>query len=549
MWERGWRERVWADLAGPWDLVIVGGGITGAGILREATRAGLRALLLEAHDFAAGTSSRSGKLVHGGLRYLRNAQIKLTLDSVRERERLLREGRGLVSPLGQLMVCFSGDRTPEWVFGAGLVLYDLLAFKWGHRHYSPAGLRELCPQLAPTQLTGGYRFFDAQTDDARLVLRVIREAIQGGGVALNYARVEGLLRRPDGQVAGVAVRDLAPQGAGRTAEVVAPVVISATGAWADEMRAHVGGTPRLRRLRGSHLFLPVERLPLTRAVCLMHPDDGRPVYVFPWEGVVIAGTTDVDHAQALEVDTRIQPDEAEYLLRFLQRAFPGQGLAMADVLSTQAGIRPVVDTGKADPSKESREFVLWDESGLLTVTGGKLTTFRLMAHQALDKARPRLPAHARLHSRHRVLDIPPSERCLGAALDAAQCLRLVGRHGADTPALAGAAQPGEFDSVGDTLTPWVELRWAARDEGVVHLEDLLLRRTRLGLVLPQGGHAWLEPLRNIAQPELGWSDQRWAEEVDAYRRLWNACYSPHPPTSAQTSEVPGTAEVETGRAR
>ncbi len=531
MWGRGWRDEGWAGLGRPWDLIIIGGGITGAGILREATRAGLRALLVEANDFAAGTSSRSGKLVHGGLRYLRNAQIKLTLDSVGERERLLREGRGLVNPLGQLMVSYTNDRMPEWVFGAGLVLYDLLALKWGHRHYSPDGLRELCPQLGSSDLTGGYRFFDAQTDDARLVVRVVREAVRDGGAALNYARVEGLLRRADGQVAGVAVRDQAPDGGGRTAEIAAPVVISATGAWADEMRAHVGGSPRLRRLRGSHLFLPVERLPLTRAVCLLHPDDGRPVYVFPWEGVVIAGTTDVDHRDDLAVDPRIQVDEAGYLMAFLQRAFPDQGLCLADARSTQAGIRSVVDTGKIDPSKESREYVLWDECGLLTVTGGKLTTFRLMAHQALRKARPRLPGHPRLHTRHRVLDSPPSERCLGAALDAGQCLRLVGRYGADTPELAAAAQPGEFERVGDSLTAWAELRWAARDEGVVHLPDLLLRRTRLGLTLPQGGQPWLAQIRSVVQPELGWTDPRWQQEAHEYVRLWNACYSPLAPTS------------------
>ncbi len=321
-----------------------------------------------------------------------------------------------------------------------------------------------------------------------------------------------------------------PEAGGRTAEGVAPVVGSATGAGADEMRAQVGGTPRLRCLRGSHLFLPVERLPLTRAVCLLHPDDNRPVYVFPWEGVIIAGTTDVDHGHELEIDPRIQPAEAEYLLAFLQRAFPGQGLCMADVRSTQAGIRSVVDTGKANPSKESREFVLWDENGLLTVTGGKLTTFRLMAHQALHAARPRLPGHPRLHTRHRVLDEPPSERCLGATLDAGQCLRLVGRYGADTPALAAVAQPGEFERIGESPTPWVELRWAARDEAVVHLEDLLLRRTRLGLALPQGGQPWLGQMRSIVQPELGWSDARWAQETDAYIRLWNACYSPLGPT-------------------
>lgn len=524
MWDRGWRDRLWSDLDRPWDLVVIGGGITGAGILREAARAGLRVLLVEAHDFASGTSSRSGKLVHGGLRYLKNGQIRLTLESVRERERLLREGRGLVSPLGQLMVSFSGDRMPEWVFGIGLALYDLLGLKWGHRHYSAAGLRELCPPLADKGVTGGYRFFDAQADDARLVLRVIREAVREGGVALNYARVEGLLRHPSGMVAGLVLRDMAPPGEGRTLEIKAPVVVAAAGAWSDELRAHVDGRPRLRRLRGSHLFFPASRLPLSRAVCLFHPQDGRPVYVFPWEGVVIAGTTDVDHGAEIPIDPAVRPEEAEYLLAFLRRAFPSLHLTLNDVLSTQAGIRSVVDTGKSDPSKESREHVLWDENGLLTVTGGKLTTFRLMAHAALRAVRPRLPGRPKFSPRHRVLDTPPPERCLDSDLPPSTCLRLVGRYGADAPALLAAAQPGDLEPIADGLSLWAEMRWAASQEGVVHLDDLLLRRVRLGLLAPQGGLPWMERIRAIAQPELGWEDARWEQEQQAYAHLWESCY-------------------------
>lgn len=524
MWGSGWRERVWSALDRPWDLIIIGGGITGAGILREAARVGLQGLLVEADDFAAGTSSRSGKLVHGGLRYLSNGQIKLTRDSVRERERLLREGRGLVNPLGELMVSFQGDHIPEWVFGVGFIIYDLLAFKWGHRHYSPAGLRDLCPQLTEDGLTGGYRFFDAQTDDARLVLRLVREAVQDGAVALNYARVDSLLRSQSGAVAGVVLQDTSSDGSGRTAEVKAPVVISATGAWADDLRAHIRAAPRLRRLRGSHLYLPFNRLPLTRAVTLLHPDDGRPVYVFPWEGAIIAGTTDIDHGPGPEIDPAISQPEAEYLMAFLQRTFPAQGITFADVISTQAGVRSVVDTGKADPSKESREHVLWEEAGLLTVTGGKLTTFRLMAHDALRRARARLPGHPALHARQRVLDQPPPERCLGSQVDPAHCTRFLGRYGAEAPDLLAAAQPGETERIGDSLASWAELRWAARAEGVVHLDDLLLRRVRLGLVLPEGGIPWIDRIRSIVQTELGWSDQRWQQEVAAYTQLWKTCY-------------------------
>src|SRR5512137_1834439 len=207
MWDRNWREPIWNELDQPWDVIIIGGGITGAGIVREASRAGLQALLVEGHDFASGTSSRSSKMVHGGLRYLRNAQIKLTVDSVHERERLMREGRGLVEPLNFIIAGYTGDRPPAWVFGVGLMVYDVLGRKWAHRRYNAPRLQELCPLISPRDLIGGYRYCDAQTDDARLVLRVIREAVRSGGKAINYVCVEGLLRDRAGQVRGVQVCD------------------------------------------------------------------------------------------------------------------------------------------------------------------------------------------------------------------------------------------------------------------------------------------------------------------------------------------------------
>lgn len=533
MWEHGWRDRTWSQLDTDWDLIVIGGGITGAGILREATRAGLHALLVEAGDFGSGTSSRSSKLVHGGLRYLKNAQFNLTIESVRERERLLREGRGLVSPLGFLMPSFRGDRTPGWVFGLGLALYDLLALKWGHRHYDAAGLLELCPVLATHNLQGGYRYFDAATDDARLVVRVLREAVRGGGLALNYARAENLLTLRAGEVCGIAVRDLAAPN-GRTCEARAPVVISATGAWADDLRRQVGAPARLRRVRGSHLIFPFAKLPLTRAVSVLHPTTGRPMFAVPWEGVTLIGTTDRDHPADLSVEPAIDASEAEYILAATTFAFPGLGLKLDDVVATQAGVRAVVDTGKADPSKESREYVLWDEHGLLTVTGGKLTTFRRMAHSALRAARGRLPRVVNLDANLPVLDPLPPERCLEGVVDPALCLRLLGRYGADTPALVAAASPGEMGTIGEGLFTWAELRWAARAEGVNHLDDLILRRLRLGLTLPQGGMGHLDRIRSIAQPELGWDDARWSQEVARYGAIWrSSCSVPgQPPTSA-----------------
>ncbi len=520
MWQGNWREQIWNDLDQPWDLIVIGGGITGAGILREASRTGLRALLVEGHDFASGTSSRSSKMVHGGLRYLSNAQVKLTIDSVHERERLLREGRGLIEPLSFLIAGYLGDRPPAWVFGMGLMVYDALGHRWAHQHYHATRLQELCPQINGKDLIGGYHYYDAQTDDARLVLRIIREAVRAGGTALNYTPVEGLLRDRAGQVRGVRVCDRVTSA---SKEIRAPVVISAVGAWADQLRAQLHERPRLRPLRGSHLIIPWHKLPLTQAVNFLHPFDHRPVFGIPWEGVTLIGTTDVDHGTEVQTDPQLTEQEFDYLMIGALHAFRPAGLALRDVQATFSGIRPVVDTGQRDPSKESRESVLWDESGLLTIAGGKLTTFRLMALQALRAARDRLPHQPHFAARQRILD--PIETTLIADLDPGVALRLFGRYGVDTLNLLEAATADELRPIENTPALWAELRWAARDEGVVHLDDLLLRRVRLGLLLPQGGLAYIERIRSIAQPELGWSAERWEQEVSDYTSLWNRCYN------------------------
>lgn len=528
MWAPGWRDRLWAECEQPWDLLIIGGGITGAGVLREATRAGLRTLLVEAHDWAYGASSRSSKLVHGGLRYLRQAQLKLTLEALRERERLLREGAGLVNALEFVLACYAGDQTPAWVYAAGLALYDLLARRWSHRYYDPTALRGLCPPLAGPSLRGGFSYLDAETDDARLVLRLIGDAAQAGGAALNYARAERLLQRRDGTVCGVGLRDEAPGAHGRTTEALAAAVINTTGAWADEVRRLVAGRPRLRPLRGSHLLFPNARLPLTRAVSFLHPADGRPVFAVPWEGLTLLGTTDVDHTADLEREPRTSRAEQDYLLEAAAHAFPGLGLSGDDIQATFAGVRPVVDTGQANPSRESREHVVWDEQGLLTVAGGKLTTFRLMAHLALRAIRARLPGHPRLDTRQPLFARTPPAMELDTRLDPAQVGRLAGRLGGEAWTLLEEARPEEVRPVGGTPVLWAELRWAAQAEAVCQLDDLLLRRTRLGLLLPEGGRGWLPRIRAVAQAELGWGDARWQQEAEAYQQLWEQAYQPEP---------------------
>ena len=527
MWTQGWRDEAWNRLGEPWDLIIVGGGITGAGMLAEAARLGLRAVLFEAGDFASGTSSRSSKLVHGGLRYLKQAQFHLTIESVREREGLMRESGGLVSPLELYMASFHGDRTSPWVFKLGLFLYDVIARKRDHRHCNAAQTLAHIPALAGSKLRLAYNYHDGQTDDSRLVLRTLREAVLRGAVALSYTRVEKLLRRADGRVAGVAIRDCAQDRAGgsaRTAEVLGKVVVNATGAWADALRVDLGAKPALRKIRGSHLVFPASRVPLPAGLTLMHPRDGRAVFCVPWDGVTLVGTTDVDHGNSLEGEPAISAGEADYLLELARHAFPGLGLSMTDVRATYAGVRPVVDTGAANPTKESREHVLWNEQGLLTVTGGKLTTFRRMARDALKALR-------------RELSIPkPDSGALFTPIPAAETLpalarlrpelqrRLLSRFGPDAGTVAELE--GADLAIADTATTWAELRQAARAEAVVHLEDLLLRRVRLGILAENGGQAALPGIRAAVAAELGWDDVRWAAEEAAYRATWARCYAP-----------------------
>jgi glycerol-3-phosphate dehydrogenase len=316
--------------------------------------------------------------------------------------------------------------------------------------------------------------------------------------------------------------------ADRTADTRARAVFNATGAWADRLRSQVGGRAVIRPLRGSHLIFSSWRLPVAQAVSFLHPVDRRPVFAFPWEGVTLVGTTDVDHDAALDDEPHISPEEVAYLMAAVEFQFPSRELTLDDVLATFAGVRPVIGTGKDDPSKESREHIVRQENGLLTVTGGKLTTFRLIALDAIKAARDRLPDLPPLDNKSPVLDQVDVDL---PHLDDAMRRRLLGRYGADAPALVAAAQPGELEVIPGTQTLWAELRWAARSEGVAHLDDLLLRRVRLGLLLSGGGESLLLGIRRVCQPELGWDDARWDAEVGAYLARWREHYSlPDPAT-------------------
>lgn len=551
MWDKNWRKELWSGLERPWDVIVIGGGITGAGILREATRLGLRVLLVEQRDFAYGTSSRSSKLVHGGLRYLKEGKVGLTLAAVRQRQHLLEEGGGLIKPLGFLLAGYEGDKTAKWLYQAGLSLYDLLAWQWSHRSYDRQDFQMLAPHLAREGLKGGFGYGDAQTDDARLVFRLIQEATAAGGTAINYVTAESLLRDPeDGRVQGICLRD---EVIGARLEVNAAIVVNATGAWADRLRGQVGGVPRVRPLRGSHLIFPEWRLPVAQAISFPHPADRRHIFIVPWEGVTLVGTTDIDHRRPLDEEPRISAQEVAYLMAAVTSHFPSLNLTLDDITATFAGVRPVIGSGKADPSHESRDHVIWEEAGLLTVTGGKLTTFQIIAHDLLRVAGDQVPfwvedPHSLIDDAGPALDPVNSELpSVANQLDGAARHRLTGRYGHNAAALVNAARRDELAPIPGTETLWAELRWAARAEAVVHLDDLLLRRVRLGLLLPDGGAAHMARIRAICQAELGWDDGRWQEEETAYLARWQRNYSLPPreqipdwrPAAAQTGPIPG----------
>ena len=511
------RAQALAQLPGRlWDLVVIGGGISGAGVAQQAARAGWSVLLVEQRDFAWGTSSRSSKLVHGGLRYLKQGDWKTTRQSVRERERLLREAPALVQPQSFLLPDWGASATQRWLMQAGLALYDRLAGQRGHFRADLPATRMLAPGLAPAGLRGALVFRDAKTDDARMVLRVLQEARLLGAVTLNDVQAGGLQAGAAGGGMTLALRDALT---GTPCSVRARCVVNATGAWADRLRA--GSRPLLRPLRGSHLIVPFWRLPVAQSISLPHPRDGRPVFLYPWEGATLIGTTDLDHHAGLDEEARITPEEVRYLLDAVRHAFPQAGLTPADVLSCHAGVRPVVDDGQGAASRATREHVVRDDAGLITLAGGKLTTFRPMAQDALALA-------ARHVGKPFAADDAPvltPASALDARWSAAVRERLQSRYGSCAAALCAGARAGDLQSVAGTPTLWLELDIAARHEAVHHLDDLLLRRTRLGLLLPHGALGLLEPLRRRCAPLLGWSAQRWDDEVARYRALVASAYA------------------------
>jgi glycerol-3-phosphate dehydrogenase len=538
------------------DLVVVGGGITGAGVALDAASRGYSVALVEKADYASGTSSRSSKLVHGGLRYLQNFDLGLVREALLERQLMVKLAPHLVKPLQMVVPAFGGAR-PDRLVGIGLNMYDVMATPrlrgvglrgrrgtpsvsrsnnriedepdsdWSparHRTISGEDVIALLPALEKRRPTGGYLFYDCQTDDVRLVLTVLGEAERFGAICANRLEVVELLGE-NGRSSGVKVRDATT---GEEIDIAADNVINATGVWADRIRPEElhseADVPVITPSRGTHVTVPTERIPL-EAGAIVPAGAGRSIFALPWLGRTLLGTTDnpydgdIDHVRPSEADI-------DYLLE-ATNAFFATELTVADVSGAYAGVRPLISTGDSRKSVDiSRKAELYEtSSGLITITGGKLTTWRRMAKLAVD----RLVERDGLQAPCRTQEIP-----LGQPVDPADLSQVEGVSDSQRAALASrygyaATQVLDLATTGPALAQPIipgmpdllaEARFAARNEQALTVGDVLLRRTRLGLlaareICARGSEAARRVGHALAD-ELGWDERRTESEVEAF---------------------------------
>jgi glycerol-3-phosphate dehydrogenase len=538
------RERALAALEEEsFDVVVIGGGVTGAGVALDAASRGYSVALVEGYDFATGTSSRSSKMIHGGLRYLRNFDLGLVREALLERQLLVRLAPHLVYPTPFLVPALGDDRR-DVAIGIGLNMYDVMATSrigrgrslrsehgeeadyWApdrHRTISGEEAGELIPALAPIEPGSAYLFYDCQTDDARLVLTILGEAERFGAVVVNGAEVSGVIDE-GGRAAGVVCREAET---GESFEVRAANVVNATGVWADRIRPHELLTeeeiPRIRPSRGTHVTLSTNDLEIGTAACIVPAGEDRTIFALPWYGRVLVGTTDNDYEG--EID-HVPPsgDDVTYLLEALNDYFELE-LGPDQLTGAYAGVRPLVSTG--DPKKSvdiSRRAELYEtSSGMLTITGGKLTTWRRMAEQVVDRIVEREGREAESRTDDIPLGMPARDEDLKTDVDlpegATEQLAFRYGHAArqvldlceQRPELAAPIVAGRPDLLAEVVI-------AARHEQALTVADVLLRRTRLGLLAsPQlRGADSVAAVAETLGAELGWSKKRVSEEGDAW---------------------------------
>ncbi len=487
------RRDVDALQAQPFDLLVLGGGITGAGVALDAALRGLRVALIDKGDFASGTSSVSSKLVHGGIRYLEQGHVGLVYEALHERRRLLHNAPHLVWPLRFVIPAYQDSRVPLWKYRAGLLLYDLLAGPGNLQRsqaHTPAWLRRHVPQLRPEGLVGAAEYADAQMDDARLVIEVLRSAAGHGAAACNY--VEAVAFEGPGAVRTV------DHLSGRELRLRASVVLNAAGPWSDAVRRLAGedAEPLLAPTKGAHLVAPGRGF--RTGFLLLHPRDGRVFFVLPWLGKTLLGTTDTDW-QGSPDDLAVTEDDISYLLEGFNHHF-AEALERRDLLGTFAGVRPLARTRPGDPSARSREWrLVAGPTSLLSAVGGKYTTYRHMAEKITDEVVRRLGRGAPCRTRAFRLDGAPvaewplyreaavTEIAQRHRLPEATARHLVRRYGAGAgevaavlardPSLARPVVDGEPDIL-------AEFHFHREREMACRPADFLLRRTRLGLFHP-----------------------------------------------------------------
>jgi glycerol-3-phosphate dehydrogenase len=532
------RDALAALATAPFDCLVIGGGINGAGIARDAAMRGLRVALIERSDFASGTSSRSSKLIHGGLRYLQQGDVRLVRESLREREKLRRLAPHLVRPQDFFVPVYKGGSFGLVTLAMGLLAYDVLAGFWGvrrHRMLARSAALAAEPALRQDGLRGAGVYCDYRTDDARLVLETALAAAAEGAVVLSYAEVTGFLK--DGaHVVGARVVDRIT---GSPVEIRARTVVNATGPWVDAVAAmDAPGPRRLRLTKGVHVVVPAERVGNRTAMVLNAVADRRVMFVIPWGRHALVGTTDTDHPGGPDVPPTVERSDVDYLLETVNHYFPAARLEPGDVVSAFAGLRPLIapeDGVGVDPSDVSREEkVFTSASGLLSLAGGKLTTYRLIAASVVDQVVARLAAAGdrRTLPASRTGDVPlpggrktPEEVAAtalsvdGHGLPAVVIGHLAGRYGsrlsevlevlARDERLAAPILPELLDRRAEVVAA-VEQEWA------LTLEDVLRRRTRVALEDAAAGAGAAAEVATLMAARLGWSSEETRTAVVRY---------------------------------
>jgi len=488
------------DRREPWDIVVVGGGATGVGVAVDAASRGLSVLLVEAHDFGKGTSSRSTKLVHGGVRYLEQGNIPLVMSALKERGLMRQNAPHLVHDLAFIVPNYSWWEAP--FYGIGLKLYDLLAGKYGFGASKLLSKEETLarlPALEPEELRGGVVYYDGQFDDARLLIHLAMTAADHGATLVNYCPVTGLTQDADGYVNGVTARD---EETGETFEIASRMVVNATGVFTDSIRQMADPAAESLVVTSQGIHLVFDRSFLKGDTALMVPktSDGRVLFVIPWHGHAVAGTTDTP-VEAASLEPRPLEEEIEFVLETASR-FLVRPPSRKDVLAVFVGLRPLVK-GEGKTSALSRDHVIHvDASGLLTITGGKWTTYRHMAEDCVD--------HAITLGKLPDVDCKTKNLRIHGYVDDSAALGSLQVYGADAEAIRTLAQDPALAVRLNPELPYIaaEVVWAARAEMARTVEDVLARHTRALFLNARAATAMAELVAKLLAAELG-RDEAW----------------------------------------